>query len=604
MSAGYHGPPVQPGHSRRLKRRMFMRLLTASAGTPALIGLLAACGGAATTPTIVPSASATTSTSGMITTTGVATPPGVTGATLTVGGAATPSGATGATGGAPGGQVSFHWSKPVTFDPLFSTAGVEQGIEQLVLGALVKVTDGLEAVPDIAEKIDVSPDVTTYTFTLHKDLQFTDGKPLTAKDVIFTYERAIDKRVGSYWGGRLLDIVGAADYGQQKADHVTGLEMPDDYTVKMTLTHPDATWLLTLGDFAGLGILPAHVFAGVAPDQLRQHPFSLKPDTSAGVFQFVQYQTDQFVELKRNEGYGGTKAKLDRLFGKILTTDAALAQLDQGELDLMILPIGEVERVKRNPNLTVVSVPSPSIDFLSINLEKAYLQDKRVRQAMMYALDREAIVKEIYQGQAQLVNQTIIGPDWMGMPQVNPYPFDPNKAKQLLKDANWDSGHQLDALYYPGSRERDAYAPILQQLLKDVGINITLRSLELAEYTRLRNASTFDLAFVGGGIFRQDPNVSGKYFETVNFVPTGANYSHYSNKRVDELFATGRATSDRARRKQIYTEAATILNDEVPWLFLWSPNSIFGHNKRLVGFKPPNYATHDMWNADQWTVTK
>jgi peptide/nickel transport system substrate-binding protein len=505
-----------------------------------------------------------------------------------------------------GGQVSMLWDKPVTFSPLFSTSGSEQGVEQLLLGALVKINDKLEAQPDIADKIDVSTDARVYTFHLKKTLKFTDGQPLTARDVVFTIQRAIDKRAGSYWRGRLLLIDGALEYGDQTADTITGLETPDDYTVKMTLATADATWLLTLGDFAGLGILPAHILQDVAPDQLKQHPFTLNPNVTAGVFRFVRYETDQYLEMERNDGYGGgAKAKLDRVFLKIVKPDVSLAQLEKGELDLMIVPVSEVARLKKNPNLTVVSVPSPSVSFMTLNLALPYLQDKRVRQAMMYALDRESIVKTIYQGEAQVVNQTIIGPQWIGTPEgLNPYAFDPNKAKQLLKEANWDSNRKLEAIYVPAGREEDAYVPIIQQQFQDVGLMLTLRQVERAEYNRKRNAAhDFEIALVGGGIFRQDPNVSGKYFETVNWVPEGANYSHYSNKQVDELFAAGRATTDTTERKKIYTQVATILNDEVPWIFLWSPNSIFAHTKRLVGFKPPSYATHNMWNTDEWTVT-
>ena len=87
-----------------------------------------------------------------------------------------------------------------------------------------------------------------------------------------------------------------------------------------------------------------------------------------------------------------------------------------------------------------------------------------------------------------------------------------------------------------------------------------------------------------------------------NFVPVGGNYGHYKNEKLDELFSAGRGTTDQAQRKKIYTEAATIMNDEVPWIYLWSPNSIFAHSKKLVGFKAPSYATHNMWNADEWTV--
>src|SRR6202011_532687 len=113
--------------------------------------------------------------------------------------------------GAGGGQISIQWTKPVTFNPLYSTAGSEQGVERQIFGALVRVNDKLEAVPDLAEKVDVSPDAKTYTFTLRKGINFSDGQPLTSKDVRFTFERAVDKRAATYWRGRLLDIQGATE---------------------------------------------------------------------------------------------------------------------------------------------------------------------------------------------------------------------------------------------------------------------------------------------------------------------------------------------------------------------------------------------------------
>ena len=125
-----------------------------------------------------------------------------------------------------GGQISVHWTKPVTLNPLYSTASLEQGVERLMFGALVRVNDKLEAILDLAEKIDVSPDAKTYTFTLKKGITFTDGKPLTSQDVKFTYERAVDKRAGSYWRGRLLDIQGATEYGDQQAPTISGWRHP------------------------------------------------------------------------------------------------------------------------------------------------------------------------------------------------------------------------------------------------------------------------------------------------------------------------------------------------------------------------------------------
>ncbi|MCC7371484.1 MAG: ABC transporter substrate-binding protein [Chloroflexi bacterium] len=594
--------------SRGMSRRTLLRALVTGAGATALSGVLAACGQqAAPAPAkpaeTKPAESKPAEAAKPAAPAAPAAPAPTTAPAPAAAAKPAEAAKPAAAGGASGGQISVHWTKPVTFNTLYSTAGSEQGVERLMFGALVRINDKLEAVPDLAEKIDVSPDAKTYTFTLKKGITFSDGKPLTAQDVKFTLERAIDKRAATYWRGRLVDIEGATEYGDTKMDGVSGVQAPDDSTIKITLRKADSTFLLTLGDFSGLSILPAHVLKDVAPDQLQKHPFSLNPNVSAGAFQFVKYETDQYLEIKRNDNYtGGPKAKLDRIFFKLLAADAAIAQMERGELDLMIVPTSEMERLKKVSNVTVVSVPSPSIDFLAINVRKDYLKDKRVRQAMLYALDREAVVKAIYQGEAQVVNQTIIGPDWMGNLELNPYKFDPGKAKELLKAASWDSGRSLQAVYVPGTKERDAYMPIIQQQFKEVGITMEIIPAEATEYTRRRNAGEFDIGQIGGGIFRQDPNVSGKYMETSNFVPVGGNYGHYTNTRLDELFPAGRATTDQAQRKKIYTEAAQILNDDVPWIYLWSPNSIFAHSKKLVGFKPPSYATHNMWNADEWTV--
>ena len=589
------------------------RRLLAAASAAGVNGLLAACGGTApaatgtpkpqTQPTSVPQASAA-----IAPTTGASSAAAPASSAIASGGAPTVvAAASVATTGATGGQISMLYAKPVTFQPLFTSVGADQGVEQLIFGALVKVNDKLESVPDIAETIDISPDVKTYTFHLKK-MVWTDGQPLTARDVIFTIERAVDKRTGSYWRGRLLQLDGATEYGDQKADTIAGLTTPDDYTVKMALKTPDATWLATLGDFAGMGILPQHILKDVAPDQLQKQAFALNPNVTAGAFKFGGYAADQYVELQRNDGYtGGPKPKLDKIFLKILTPSVAIAQLEKGELDLMgPVPVQELDRLKKNPLLTVVSVPSPSTTKLVPNLQKAPFQDKRVRQAMTYGIDRENIVKQLLGGEARVINTTIIGPAWMGtIPGLNDYAYNPDKAKQLLKDANWDASRRYNVTYIGGDPQTDAYLAIIQQQLKDVGVGIDLRPSDTTEYTRKTvTDSDFDLAIIAGGVYAQDPNVSAKYFETANFTPTGGNYSHYSNAKVDDLFKQGRAVGDLAQRKQIYTLAAQMLNDDAPWILLWSPNSIFAYNKRLQGFKPPSYATHQVWNAEEWSVTK
>src|SRR5260370_7660340 len=200
--------------------------------------------------------------------------------------------------------------KAMTLSARYSSAGSEQGVERLIYGAVVRVNDKLEAVPDLAEKVDGSADATTYRFTFRKGINFSDGQRLSSKDVRFTFERAVDKRAATYCRGRLLDIQGATEYGDQQTPTISGLETPDDYTVKMTLRHPDSTWLLTLGDFSGLSILPEHTLKDVAPDQLQPHPFSLNPNGSAGPFQFVQSHTHHYPHSNATHPYPRTHPNL------------------------------------------------------------------------------------------------------------------------------------------------------------------------------------------------------------------------------------------------------------------------------------------------------
>ena len=381
----------------RLARRTLLRLAAAGAGAVSLAGLLAACGGAEAPATSAPPA-ATTAPSSAAT----KAPAASTGASVapTTAASTVPSAAPSAAAGVAGGQVSIYWTKPSTIHPLFSTAGVEQGVERQIFGALMRMNDKLSPVPDLAEKVESSADAKVWTFTLKKGLTFSDGQPLTAKDVVFTFERAIDKRSGSYWSSRLSIIEGAADYAVQKADTIKGLETPDEYTIKMTLTTADAVWTQTISDFAGLCILPSHVLKDIPPDQMAKAAFAFAPTPSAGAFVYSDWKADQYLEIKRNDSYtGGTKARLDKIFCKVLTQqDVGIAQLEKGEIDLMVVPVTEADRLRKNANLTVTSTPAPSVSFLALNLDRPFFKDKRVRQAMMYALDREAMAKEILRG--------------------------------------------------------------------------------------------------------------------------------------------------------------------------------------------------------------
>jgi ABC-type transport system substrate-binding protein len=502
-------------------------------------------------------------------------------------------------------QVSIQWRKPQTLNPIFSTAGFEQQVERAILGSLVRMSDTLEPTPDLAESIDVSADATVYTFHLHPNAMFNDGTPLTSADVVFTFERALDKRVGSFWTGRLQGIKGAAAYGDQTAETVEGLTAPDEHTVVFTLSEPDGAFLAILADFCGLGILPKHILGEVAPDQLVNDPYNLAPTVGAGPFSFITYESDQYVELKANPNFWGGKPAVEQVFLRILDSEVAVAEVEKGTVDLVAISFDDMERLQENETLTVVSIPSPSMDSISFNLDLVYFKDKRIRQAATYAIDRANIVKEIYKGNAIVRNSPIFGPEWMGVPEgLNEYAYNPDTARQLLTDAGWDSGRTVQMMYNPsGNKTFNDMIPIIQAQLGEVGMQIELVQYDAAEINKHLVADhDYEIYIGGGGVYGADPNISSRYYLSDGFTPTGANSVWYANPQVDELYKQGRQASDQAARKPIYTELAKLLNEECPSVFLWSPNTNFAFNKRLQGFLPPSYVDNRLWNVEAWSV--
>ena len=244
------------------------------------------------------------------------------------------------------------------------------------------------------------------------------------------------------------------------------------------------------------------------------------------------------------------------------------------------------------------------MDVIGINLQRPYLQDKRVRQAMMHAIDRATIVESLLQGRGEVVNSPIFGPEWMGIPEgLNAYEYDPERAKALLQEAGWDANQPVDAMTVPPNEEW--WAEIVQQQLREVGIQFNLRQVEVSELIDkvFADEPDFDCFLSGGDTYRADPNISSLFYGSSQFPPAGGNASRYANPALDELYTQGRATNDLAERKRIYTEAAKILNEDVPTIFLWSPNSFFAVNQRVEGFMGPGYVDNRLWNVEDWSVT-
>ncbi|MDI6895589.1 MAG: ABC transporter substrate-binding protein [Bacillota bacterium] len=497
------------------------------------------------------------------------------------------------------------YMKPAGLNPISSSGqGQDRHVLNSIYNNLVRLSDKYEVVPDLCERYEVSPDAKVFTFYLPKNAKWHDGKPVTADDVVFTFNVMLNPKSGSWLVGKLSEIKGSADYKEGKSSAVAGVTKVDDYTVRVELEKPDVGFLaLAIPD---MYILPKHVLESASLDQLGNAQTFRDKMIGSGPYKFVKYETDQYVEVVKNPDYWRGKPKLDRVFFKVLTTDVAVAQMEKGEIDIAKISATDAGRLAALPHVQVLSVPGAGIFQMGFNLQQPYLQDKRIRQAFAYAIDREGILKTVLQGHGRVVNSPIIGPEWAVNPNLNPYKYDPEKARQLLKEARWDTNRKLVWIYIPGIRDRDAAYPVMQQQLKEAGINVEFKPVEAAVFAKMYLAGTtdWDLASFGGGVYGAEPHVSSQYYLSWNHTPKGANGTHYVNPRIDDLYMQGCATPDRATRQQIYYEIASILNEDMPTVFFWANNEIWAVNKRVAGCKPPGTVHTFGWDVFDWGIVE
>jgi len=458
-----------------------------------------------------------------------------------------------------------------------------------------------EVEPALAESFDVSEDGLIYTFHLRQGVKWHDGEDFTADDVVFTYHTMLNKDIGSYMASTMFVVDGAEAYFNGEAETISGIEAVDDHTVTFTLHEPNAPFTFSI--LTQHSIIPEHVWKDVPAEEM------VKPGTwetgqiGTGPFKFVQYQPDQFLELTRNDDAWRGAPLLDRiLFVHVGTTpEATAAALENGDVDYAGgLPASEYERMSGLESLTMYSKPVYNVRFLSVNVAKDFLSDKRVRQAFAYAIDRAGIVEAIISYGGSYTDNLTPSKTWAN-PDVPKYPFDPEKAKALLAEAGWDPNQEVVvSLYYQDQAHADSIATVQQQLT-DIGVKATVLQLDgSAVQDYYYNNAEFEVMLGGFGV-SPDFDEYSRIFMSDALWPAGQNAMKYSNPRVDELFIEGRSTVDEAARKTAYDEVQVILADELPWIPFYNLNLVAGMNKRVQNGED----IVNVWNRPyNWNIEK
>jgi peptide/nickel transport system substrate-binding protein len=446
---------------------------------------------------------------------------------------------------------------PQNLDVRIGVDATSERLSQLIYSSLVRKSRNYAVEPDLALSWDI-PDPRTYIFHLRDDAYFHDGRKVTSRDVVFTFQSLLSGAVKSPKRGtfRLVESV----------------EGPDEHTVIFRLKEPFAPLMMNLARGA-IGIVPEG-----SPPNIGFNPMG------SGEFKFVRYVPDGEVVLERNDRYYGVKPRISRAHFKIVPEAVVRAlELRKGSVDiaLNVLPPDMVHVLSKNPDLETMNADGTVYQYIAFNMRDPVFADVRVRKAIAHAIDRDAIIKYLWRDGARPATGVIPVGNWCYAPDVATYPYDPQRARELLSEAG-KSGLSFGYRTSTDETQR-TLATVFQQQLKEVGINVTLQTNEPATFSadiEKGNFQAYSRRWIGGN---NDPDIFDLIFHSKRMPPEGANRGFYVNPRVDELIRIGQIETDLEKRKAVYQEIQKIVAEDLPYVSLFYINNVAVFNRRIQG---------------------
>jgi peptide/nickel transport system substrate-binding protein len=484
------------------------------------------------------------------------------------------------------------------------------------------------ASPGLAETVETSADGKTVTFTLREGLVWSDGEPFTGEDYQYTVE-AIARSEQSFRKQLVMDIVGAREYAAGQTDSISGLAVGNGgRTITVELNQAMCAAVDNLGTGMG-GILPKHHFITEWDNRttdtsgnIDNSAFNLAPPASMGPFVFNEFRPGVDVAMTRNDRYYRGAPLLEEHIVKIYADASAVkAALLSGELSFARVAAADVEEIQQSdrPLNFLHQDGVDDYNFIGWNTQSAeapWLGSKEVRQALMYGLNRQALVEQIHHGFAQVVFSPITPPWWAyGGADLNPYEYDPERAAELLDLAGstmgdngvrlWTDGQpmrmQLNAV--AGARALGPVVEIAQQQYGELGIAIEPNLMSFPAFVEA--ASPLNDALQGTVFgFTPDPEVAYNIWHSSAQGEGGLNFVHYENEVVDEALEAARFGPDCSpeARKEAFTTFNQQVNEDVPYTFLFLRDLIYFSDESLQNFRVNRFNTALLWNVEQWWI--
>jgi peptide/nickel transport system substrate-binding protein len=445
--------------------------------------------------------------------------------------------------------------------------------------------------PGLADSFTFSPDSLQVTFHIHPGITWHDGAPFTADDVVFS-----------------IDVCRAPEINWSAVswlEHITNVEAVDSLTVRFTY---DERYMYQVMDANVCYPLPKHILEGVPFGEMANHPIARSP-VGNGPFRFVSWDAGQEVVLEANPDFALGRPHLNRITFRIVPEATNLAtQIQNGDVDLWprFTPPSFYPQFKSDPDLVIHSYPGRSYNYLAWNTQDPLFSDKRVRQALTMATNRQEIVDALLYGQGMVGTQPLISTIWAHDPTIQPYPFDPDSAIALLEAAGWtdadgDGVREKDGRRLSFSmktnndnRLRVDIATVLQQQLRAVGAEVTPEPLEFNQFIEELLDKNFQSAVAGWSVgIKAELEPTFGQGELFNFVSA-------DNPELQRLIVEAELTRDMNAAKEIWSRAQRIIVDEAYYTFLFQLNDLHAIDSRFQNVDMNAYGWS--FNIEEWYV--
>ncbi len=493
--------------------------------------------------------------------------------------------------------VEGHIADARTFIPILASDSASASITGLVFNGLVKYDKNLELIGDLAKSWEIKDKGLTIIFHLKKNVRWHDGHPFTARDVKFTFEKLLDPNVPTPYSG---------DFKM-----VESLEVLDDYTIKVTYIEPFSPGLASWG----MPMMPEHLLKG---EDLMKTPFARSP-IGTGPYKFKRWISGERIDLVSNHDYFEHRPYIDRYIYRIIPDpDTTFLELQTQKVDWM--PLKPLQYLRQTDtkvfkkHFRKFRYPIFSYTYMAYNLKNDLFKDKKVRQAISYAVDKNEIIEGVLLGLGKVCTGPFVPKSWAYNKNVKPFPYDAEKAKEILASCGWQDTDgdglldkdgktfQFTILVNQGNEERKKASEIIQRRLKEIGIKVDIWVLEWAVFlNKFVDEKNFDCMILGWGLGLDPDNFD--IWHSSKTKKGEFNFISYSSPEVDSLLVEGRRTFSTRKRAGIYRRIHEIIYDDQPYLFLYVPDALLAVHNRFRGIElAPIGVTYnfiDWWVPEQ-----